>query len=76
MERGGQGGQQRGLGTLTFDDANHGKFAFTLNGVSASKTIERQFFSNGTAQFSVDYTDLWWNQNESGWGIALTQDHG
>ena len=65
-----------GSGTLTFDDANHGRFDYILNGVSGSKPIERQLFSSGTAQFAVDYTDLWWNPDESGWGIALTQDHG
>jgi hypothetical protein len=65
-----------GTGTITFTDANHGKFTFTLNGVAGSKVIERQLFSNGTAQFALDYTDLWWNTNESGWGVALTQDQG
>jgi hypothetical protein len=24
----------------------------------------------------VDYTDLWWNPNESGWGMAMTQQYG
>lgn len=65
-----------GTGTLTFDDDNHGRFAYILNGVSGSKSIERQYFSNGTPQFAIDYTDLWWNAGESGWGVALTQDHG
>jgi len=65
-----------GTGTLTFSDTNHGTFAFTLNGVSSTKVIERQLFSNGTAQAWVDYSDLWWNASESGWGVALTQDHG
>src|SRR3989338_3990379 len=65
-----------GSGTLTFDDANHGRFDYTLNGVSGSKPIERQLFSSGTAQFADDYPDLWWNPEESGWGVALTQDHG
>ena len=64
-----------GSGTLTFDDANHGRFAYTLKGVVGSRAIERQLFSNGTPQFSTDYTDLWWNSGESGWGVALTQDH-
>jgi len=65
-----------GSGTLTFSDASHGVFDFTLNGVAGSKTIERQQFSSGTAAQAVDYTDLWWNANESGWGVALTQDVG
>ncbi|MDP4030451.1 MAG: hypothetical protein Q8P42_15970 [Gallionella sp.] len=65
-----------GSGTLTFSDPNNGKFDFTLNGVTGSKTIERQMFSSGTAAQALDYTDLWWNANESGWGVALTQDKG
>ena len=36
----------------------------------------RQPFANGTPQFAVDYGDLWWNANEPGWGVSLTQDHG
>ncbi len=65
-----------GSGTLTFDDANRGRFSYTLNGVAGSKVIEKQHFSNGTPKFEVDYTDLWWNPAESGWGVALTQDQG
>ena len=65
-----------GRGTLTFSDTHNGKFDFTLNGVTGSKTIERQLFSSGTAAQALDYTDLWWNANESGWGVALTQDMG
>jgi len=65
-----------GSGTLTFSDASHGKFDFTLNGVAGSKTIERQQFSSGTAAQALDYTDLWWNAGESGWGVSLTQDTG
>ncbi len=65
-----------GSGTLTFDDANRGRFSYTLNGVAGSRVIERQSFANGTPQFRIDYTDLWWNPAESGWGLALTQDRG
>ena len=65
-----------GTGTLTFSDTNNAQFNFTLNGAAGSKTIERQLFSSGTAAQAVDYTDLWWNANESGWGVALTQDVG
>jgi hypothetical protein len=36
---------QVGTATFTFTDANNGTFAYTVNGVSASKTITRQVFS-------------------------------
>lgn len=65
-----------GRGTLTFSDASHGKFDFTLNGVTGSKTIQRQQFASGTPAQAVDYSDLWWNADESGWGVSLTQDAG
>src|SRR3989338_5634061 len=65
-----------GSGTPPFSDTNHGQFDFTLNGATGSKTIERQTFSSGTAAQALDYTDLWWNASESGWGVALTQDVG
>lgn len=65
-----------GNGTLTFSDTRHGKFDFTLNGVAGSKTIQRQEFASGTPAQAVDYSDLWWNADESGWGVSLTQDMG
>ena len=35
-----------GTATFTFSDANNGTFAYTVNGVSATKTITRQVFSS------------------------------
>lgn len=65
-----------GSATLTFQDASHARFDYTIKGVAGSKSIEKQLFSNGTPKFPTDYTDLWWNSGESGWGVALTQDEG
>ena len=64
-----------GTGTLTFADANNGTFSFTLNNVAGSKSITRQLFAAGTAAPPVNYTDLWWNVSESGWGVAITQEN-
>ena len=61
-----------GDGTLIFSDGNNGRFDFTINNVAGSKPIAQQFFA-ATSATTVDYTDLWWNPDESGWGIALTQ---
>ena len=30
-------------------------------------------YLGSSASTTVDYTDLWWNPNESGWGLNLTQ---
>ncbi len=65
-----------GEGTLTFSDANNGTLAFSLNGVVGSKTISRQVFETGATPPAIDYSDLWWNPNESGWGVAITQQYG
>ena len=32
--------------------------------------------SSGHIQPSVDYSALWWNENESDWGLAITQQYG
>lgn len=64
-----------GTGTLSFTDADNGSLSFILNGVSGSKTISRQVFASGSTLPALDYTDLWWNPNESGWGLALTQQY-
>ena len=65
-----------GSGTLNFASTTAGSFDFTLNGVTASKAITLQPLATGTTPPPVDYTDLWWNENESGWGVSLTQQFG
>jgi len=77
-------GTSVGTGTLTFTDTNNGSFAYTVNGVSQTKTITRQVFGPlPTCRFgalsdltvATNYQDLWWNSppgSESGWGINLT----
>ncbi len=64
-----------GAGRFAFSDTNNGVFSYTLNGVSGSKTITRQMFSSSSVHPPVDYTALWWNPNESGWGVTVTQQH-
>lgn len=64
-----------GSGTLTFADANSGTFNFDIDGVAGTKQIERQIFATGTTVPATNYTDLWWNENESGWGVALTRQN-
>ena len=62
-----------GTGKLTFTNVKDGVMDFTINGRSGSKQITQQIFATATTPPPVDYTDLWWNPNESGWGISLTQ---
>jgi len=65
-----------GHGSLTFDSATAGTFDFTIDGVEGRKAITQQIFATSGPAPEVDYTDLWWNANESGWGISLTQQFG
>jgi cyclophilin family peptidyl-prolyl cis-trans isomerase len=65
-----------GTGTLAFSGANAGTLDVTIDGVSGSKAMTRQVFATSGTAPAVDYTDLWWNANESGWGISLTQQFG
>ena len=65
-----------GTGTLAFANTSAGTFNFNINNIAGSKAITQQIFAGGTTPPSVDYTDLWWNPSESGWGISLTQQFG
>lgn len=64
-----------GTGTLAFTDNDTGTFNYSVNGASGTKQISRQMFATGTSQPATDYSALWWNESESGWGVALTQQY-
>lgn len=66
---------QVGTGTLAFSGENSANFTYTIDGKTGSKAIIRQVFKTSGQQSNVDYTDLWWNSSESGWGIELTQQY-
>ena len=69
------------VGTFTFDFAPAGLaegvalFTYSVNGMSATKQIQRQSFGNAAAAWGSDLTDLWWDPSESGWGLSINQ-HG
>ena len=71
-----------GTATLAFADPDNGTFAYTVNGTSQSKPIQRQVFgplpvcAAGAAGSTLHYQDLWYAspaESESGWGVNLTQ---
>ena len=64
-----------GSGTLVFADSNAAVFTFTVNGITNVKAITREIFASGATAPSVDYSDLWWNANEPGWGVAISQEY-
>lgn len=74
----------KGTGTLTFGDTSNGTFAYTVNGITQSKSITRQVFgqqpvctfgAQSNLALATNYQGLWWNTpggSESGWGINFS----
>ena len=70
-----------GSATVTFTDTGSATFAYTVNGISQTKAIVPQEFPKRPAciwgaqadlRLATNYTDLWWNANESGWGVNFS----
>jgi hypothetical protein len=73
-----------GGGTLTFLDGNNGSFAYTVNGITQTKSLTRQIFGplptctfggQPNLALATNYQDLWYAapaESESGWGVNLT----
>jgi hypothetical protein len=65
--------------TLRFPTADTATLNYTFNGVAQQKNMTRYNFSTpptcsfttGSLAGATNYTDLWWNAQESGWGINL-----
>ena len=72
------GSQVSGAGTLavTFTDANDATMTFTVGTTTRTVPIVREPVAVGTSVPAVDYSDLWWNPSESGWGMAMAQQSG
>ncbi|MGZ5039896.1 MAG: trypsin-like peptidase domain-containing protein [Usitatibacter sp.] len=70
------------VGTMRVSFANSasGTLTYTFNGTSVTKAITQQVFSSppsctfttGDRSTATNYQDLWWNDNESGWGVNVT----
>jgi hypothetical protein len=62
---------------VTFSNGDHATLSVTVAGATRTLPITRQIFAQAPgATLGVDYTDLWWNADESGWGLAVTQQYG
>jgi hypothetical protein len=61
---------------VSFQDANTASITYTLAGQTRTVAITRQPVGTGTVAPVVDYTDLWFNPNEPGWGMAMAQHSG
>ncbi|MBX3714754.1 MAG: choice-of-anchor J domain-containing protein [Burkholderiales bacterium] len=67
--------------TVTFSGSNSATLTYTYNGTQVTKSIQRQVFGSRAANCTpttgnraslTNYQDLWWNANESGWGVNVT----
>lgn len=72
---------QVGTISFVFNGPNSGALTYSYNGVSVTKSIEKQVYGSraancvtttGSRSGATNYQDLWWNPAESGWGINLT----
>ncbi len=69
------------VGTASFDFAPPGLpagtalYTYTVGTLTQTKQIERQPFGNAGPSWGYDYTDIWWDPAQSGWGLTLSQ-HG
>ncbi len=65
---------------VAFSSASTGTLTYNVGSRSVTKSISKQTFATqptcdftGTNRtYNSNYQDLWWNPNESGWGINLT----
>ena len=71
--------QVKNAGTLqlAFQDTANASLTYTVGTLTRTVPIVRQVFPVAQSPTpAVDYTDLWWNPSESGWGMAITHQFG
>jgi uncharacterized protein (DUF1800 family) len=56
-------------------DATSATVTYNIGTLTATKKVARQLYGNTPANYPDDYSDLWWNPQESGWGLSLNH-HG
>jgi len=70
-----------GTMSIAFAGADQATLGYTVNGVAVTKSIRRQVYGTRAANCvatadsrvsTANYQDLWWNANESGWGVNVT----
>jgi len=71
---------QVGSMTVRFTTDHTAALTYTVDGITVTKTIEKEIFdtpticvgATGSRANSVNYQDMWWNPQESGWGINIS----
>ena len=63
-----------GNATITYTGNNAATLAYTIDGISATKSIQRQLFAPETTAPNLRTNDIWWGTAaEDGWGINIAQ---
>jgi hypothetical protein len=63
-----------GTATVTYTGSGTGTLSYTINGISATKSIQRQLFATDDGQPKLQVYDLWWaGSQEDGWGMNIAQ---
>jgi len=57
---------------MLFIDGSHGRMLYQVGDVNDELDIERQPLAAQGPYAAVNYTDLWWNPDQAGWGIQVT----
>jgi hypothetical protein len=79
FDRNAVGVTEVGMGTFLFKSRSSGVFAYTVGNTSQAKNITRMVYSasapectlGGAKSATENYQDLWWNSDESGWGVNI-----
>jgi YVTN family beta-propeller protein len=58
---------------IEFRDSDNATMTYTFDTRTSSVPIKRTVFRLGAPSPDANFTDLWWNSAESGWGLAVTQ---
>ena len=67
---------REGLLQIEFRSENRATMTYVLGSRRRVVEIQRQVWATGLTAPAVNYTDLWWNPSESGWGLGITQQFG
>ena len=63
-----------GTATITYSSNSAATLAYTINGVTGTKSIQRQLFAPETTGPNLRVNDLWWATfAENGWGMNIAQ---
>src|SRR5258708_7308458 len=70
--------QGAGSASVHFESENSATFTYRLNeGTQGSTAIVRELFASSDTTTRGSYlADLWWNPDESGWGVAVCEQFG